>query len=83
MQLDMIQKLDTLTLEEAITSAIEMVDTRNVKTINQKTAKAQVIRDLKSAPSVKEVSRIMWQQYLAGEGLRTQGSACASKYKNI
>lgn len=81
--LEQITDLDRKPLEEARQIAITLVEKRKVNTINQKTAKAQVIRDLQSAPTSAEVSRIMWQQYLASEGLRTSGSAWANKYKNI
>lgn len=81
--LEQITDLDRKPLEEARQIAIALVEKRKANTINQKTAKAQVIRDLESAPNSAEVSRIMWQQYLASEGLRTAGSAWANKYKNI
>lgn len=75
--------LGTMPLSESRKLAIAVVEKRIVKTIKQKTAKAQVIRDLNSAPNSAEVMRIMWQNHLASEGLRTVGSAWKNKYNNI
>lgn len=78
-----VQGIENMPLLEAKEAAKSMVESRPVKTINQKTAKAQVIRDIDSAPTSQEVSRIMWQQLLASEGLRTSGSSWKKKYDNI
>lgn len=78
-----IQGIENMDLSEAKSTAKSMVESRKSRTINQKTAKAQVIRDIENAPSSQEVSRIMWQQLLASEGLRTSGSAWKKKYDNI
>jgi len=78
-----VKSLETLSFEEAKAASVEMVSKREVRTINQKTAKAQIIRDIQNAPSHDEVVRIMWQQYLASQGLRTQGSAWKKKYDSI
>jgi len=78
-----VQGLEKMSLSEAKETAKSMVESRPAKTINQKTAKAQVIRDIESAPTSQEVSRIMWQQLLASEGLRTSGSSWKKKYDNI
>lgn len=78
-----IQGIENMPLAEAKDTAKTMIETRKTRTINQKTAKAQIIRDIDDAPSSQEVSRIMWQQLLASEGLRTSGSAWKKKYDNI
>lgn len=80
---EILNTLETMSLADAQTLAIELVEKRKVNTINQKTAKAQVIRDIQNAPTSAEVMRIMWQQLLASQGLRTAGSAWKQKYDNI
>lgn len=78
-----IQGIENMNLSEAKSAAKSVVESRKPRTINQKTAKAQIIRDIENAPSSQEVSRIMWQQLLASEGLRTSGSTWKKKYDNI
>lgn len=80
---EILNTLETMSLTDAQTLAIELVEKRKANTINQKTAKAQVIRDIQNAPTSAEVMRIMWQQLLASQGLRTSGSAWKKKYDNI
>jgi hypothetical protein len=40
-------------------------------------------RDIQKARSSAEVSRIMWQVYLSGNGLGTVGSQWKSFYKGV
>lgn len=80
---EILNTLETMTLIDAQTLAIELVEKRKVNTIKQKAAKAQIIRDIQSAPTSGEVMRIMWQQLLASQGLRTSGSTWKKKYDNI
>ena len=80
---DFVKSLETLSFEEAKAASVEMVSKRDVRTMSQKTAKAQTIRDIQNAPNRNEVVRIMYQQLLASEGLRTNGSAWKKKYDSI
>lgn len=83
MDSEFVKSLESCTLEKARETSIEVVKERQAKTINQKTARAQIIRDLEHAPNLNEIIRIMYQQLLASEGIRTVGSAWRSKYDNI
>jgi lipopolysaccharide biosynthesis regulator YciM len=80
---DFVKSLESLTFEEAKDASVEMVSKRDVRTMGQKAAKAQTIRDIQNAPNRNEVVRIMYQQLLASEGLRTNGSAWKKKYDSI
>lgn len=80
---DFVKSLESLPFEEAKAASVEMVSKRDVRTMGQKTAKAQTIRDIQNAPNRNEVVRIMYQQLLASEGLRTSGSAWKKKYDSI
>ena len=78
--IDQIQKMPE---DVARSYAISIVEKRNARTINQKTAKNRVIYDLQVAPNKNEIVRIMYNQLLASEGLRTTGSAWGKHYDNI
>jgi hypothetical protein len=78
-----IDRLQTLSEDSARAYAISIIEKRNTRTINQKTAKNRVIYDLQVAPNKNEIVRIMYNQLLASEGLRTTGSAWAKHYDNI
>ena len=78
--MDLIQKMPE---DVARAYAISIIEKRTVRTINQKTAKNRVIYDLQVAPNKNEIVRIMYNQLLASEGLRTTGSAWGKHYDNI
>jgi hypothetical protein len=78
--MDLIQKMPE---DVARAYAISIIEKRTVRTINQKTAKNRVIYDLQVAPDKGEIVRIMYNQLLASEGLRTTGSAWGKHYDNI
>jgi hypothetical protein len=78
--MDLIQKMPE---DVARAYAISIIEKRSARTINQKTAKNRVIYDLQVAPNKNEIVRIMYNQLLASEGLRTTGSAWAKHYDNI
>jgi len=78
--MDLIQKMPE---DVARAYAISIIEKRNARTINQKTAKNRVIYDLQVAPDKAEIIRIMYNQLLASEGLRTTGSAWGKHYDNI
>jgi len=78
-----IDRLQTLSEDSARAYAISIIEKRSARTINQKTAKNRVIYDLQVAPNKNEIVRIMYNQLLTSEGLRTTGSAWAKHYDNI
>ena len=78
-----IDRLQSLSEDSARAYAISIIEKRSARTINQKTAKNRVIYDLQVAPNKNEIVRIMYNQLLASEGLRTTGSAWAKHYDNI
>jgi hypothetical protein len=80
-----VKLLESLPFEEARVEAIELAKTRfkEARTINQKTARAQIVRDLEKAPNKAEVIRIAYMQLLASEGKGTVGSAFRKKHDSI
>ena len=83
MDTKVIDDLNNLSVESAREYGISVIEKRNVRTINQKAAKNRVIYDLQVAPNKNEIVRIMYNQLLASEGLRTAGSAWGKHYENI
>lgn len=69
--MNIIQVIDTYTLSEARKTAVDMITNLKMKNAAKK---VHLIRDLQSAPSSKEISRIMWMTVLAGEGLSSVSS---------
>lgn len=80
-----IKLLESLSFEEARVKAIEISQTRfkEARTINQKTSRAQIIRDMQNAPNKTEIIRIAYMQLLASEGEGTVGSAFRKKHDNV
>jgi hypothetical protein len=80
-----IKLLESLSFEEARVKAIEISQTRfkEARTINQKTSRAQIIRDMQNAPNKTEIIRIAYMQLLASEGKGTVGSAFREKHDNV
>lgn len=62
---EVLRQLETLPHIEARTISLDLI--KGSKTKQPK--KAALIRDLESAPNSKEISRIMWNVLLSGEGL--------------
>ena len=79
MDMDILHSLDKLSLTEAREKAVELIDERKTKKI----VRLALERDIANAPSAAEVSRIMWQVYLSGNGLGTVGSSWKSHYKSF
>ena len=80
-----VKLLESLSFEEARVKAIEISQTRfkEARTINQKTSRAQIIRDMQNAPNKTEIIRIAYMQLLASEGKGTVGSAFRKKHDNV
>ena len=78
MQLEVLQALDKMPLHAARETAIELIDFKKTKTLVMN----KLVRDIDNAPNAAEVSRIMWQVYLSGNGLGTLGSSWKSFYRS-
>lgn len=72
----LLRNLETLSLTEARSICLDIVSETKTKAIK----KAALIRDVNAAPSSAELSRIMWNIMLAGEGLATTNSAWQQMY---
>ena len=80
-----VKNLESMSFAEAQSLAIEVAQKRykEAKTINQKTARAQIVRDLQNARDKNEIIRISYMQLLASEGKGNIGSAFRNKHDNI
>ena len=76
MQLEVLQSLDKMSLTAAQESAIKLIDPKKTKKIVMN----RLMNDIEKAPSAAEVSRIMWQVYLSGNGMPTIGSKWKKHY---
>lgn len=76
MDLKKLQRLDKLTLDESRALAVTLIDPKKTK----KLVMNRLQHDISKAPSATEVSRIMWQVYLSGNGLSTVGSKWKKTY---
>ena len=74
---DLLRDIERMDCSEARAQCINMVEETSTKP-NKKQA---LIRDIEEAPNSKELSRIMWNVLLAGEGLSTMNSNWQRKYK--
>ena len=79
MDMEKLQPLDNLPLTEAQETATSLIDRRKTR----KVVAMGLERDIQKARSSAEVSRIMWQVYLSGNGLGTVGSQWKSFYKGV
>jgi hypothetical protein len=73
---ELLRQIESMQCPEARTICLDLI--KNSKTKEPK--KSALIRDLESAPSSKELSRIMWNVLLAGEGMAISTSAWQSQY---
>jgi hypothetical protein len=73
---DLLRNIETMVHSEATKLCVELVDNSNTRPIK----KAALIRDIKEAPNSSELSRIMWNVLLSGEGLITLGSSWQKMY---
>jgi len=76
MNMEQLQSLDKLPLNESREVAVTLIDPKKTKNI----VRNRLEHDISKAPSSKEVSRIMWQVYLSGNGLATVGSKWKKTY---
>ena len=76
MQLEVLQSLDKMSLAAAQEAAIKLIDPKKTKKLVQN----RLEYDISKAPSAAEVSRIMWQIYLSGNGMPTMGSKWKKHY---
>ena len=76
MDISVLQQLDKMDLSAARVAALELLDPKKTK----KLVMDRLTLDLEKAPTSIEVSRIMWQCYLSGNGMPTIGSAWKKKY---
>jgi len=79
MNIEVLQTLDKLPLAEARAQAATLIDFKKTKKIVVNRLKY----DINKAPNSVEVSRIMWQVYLSGNGLGTVGSTWKKHYKDM
>ena len=80
-----VKLLESLPFDEARTTAVEAANTfyKEARTINQKTSRMNIVRDLQNAPNKSEVIRISYMQLLASEGFGNIGSTFRKKHDNI
>jgi len=74
---EMLRAIEGMNCEDARSQCVDLIQ----KTSTRETRKNALLRDIKSAPNSKELSRIMWNVMLAGEGLATTNSAWQRSYK--
>ena len=79
MNIEKLRSLDTLPIETARVTAVSLIDKKKTKKI----VVNRLERDIQSAPSAAEISRIMWQVYLGGSGMATVGSSWKKFYKGV
>lgn len=80
-----VKTIESLSFEDARDAAVEVAQDyyKKARTINQKTSRMNIVRDLKNAPNKAEVIRISYMQLLAADGLGTVNSAFRKLHKNI
>lgn len=76
MDMNILQKLDKLPLNEARFAAVNLIDPKKTK----KLVRNRLEYDISKARNPAEVSRIMWQVYLSGNGLATVDSSWKKHY---
>jgi hypothetical protein len=78
MDITTLQNLDKMTLSAAKEAAVSLIDVRKTK----KLVLNRLRHDISKAPTAAEVSRIMWQVYMSGNGMGTIGSAWKKHYRS-
>jgi hypothetical protein len=78
MDITTLQNLDKMTLSAAQEAAVSLIDVRKTK----KLVLNRLQHDISKAPTAAEVSRIMWQVYMSGNGMGTIGSAWKKHYRS-
>jgi ATP phosphoribosyltransferase len=72
----LLRSIETMVHSEARIICLDLIKKSNTKVLK----KAALIRDIEAAPNSKELSRIMWNVLLAGEGLAISTSAWQTQY---
>ena len=80
-----VKTLEALPFEEARIAAVEVAQDyfKQARTINQKTARMNIVRVLENAPNKAEIIRISYMQLLAADGLGTVNSAFRKLHSNV
>lgn len=79
MNIDALRSLDKLPLDTAKEVAVSLINVTKTKRL----VLERLQRDIASAWSPAEVSRIMWQVYMSGTGLGTIGSAWKKHFREL
>lgn len=74
---DVLRQIERMDCSEARSQCLTMIE----GTSTRASRKQALIRDIQAAPNSRELSRIMWNVMLAGEGLSTTNSAWQRTYK--
>ena len=72
----LLQQLDSMDHNEAIAHCKDIIESTKTKA----NKRAALLRDIDASPNVSELSRIMWNVLLAGEGLVTINSQWQKQY---
>ena len=80
---DIIRKLESMPLEKARQTAINLMESWNPKKIQGKASKNRVIFDIKKAFTSADICVIMYRLQLAQEGLATVNSKWKQHYRNV
>jgi hypothetical protein len=72
----LLREIETMSHAEARTICLDLIKSSKTKALK----KMALIRDIESAPNPKELSRIMWNVLLAGEGMAISTSAWQAQY---
>ena len=80
---DIIRKLESMPLEKARQTAIDLMESWNPKRIQGKASKNRVIFDIKKAFTSADICVIMYRLQLAQEGLATVNSKWKQHYRNV
>lgn len=80
---DIIRKLESMPLEKARQTAIDLMESWDPKKIQGKASKNRVIFDIKKAFTSADICSIMYRLQLAQEGLGTVNSKWKQHYRNI
>lgn len=74
---DVLRNIENMDLSLAIETSVTIIEHSKTK----QSKKHALIYDIREAPTSREVSRIMWNAALAGQGLHTTNSRWQKAYK--
>lgn len=72
----MLQGIDRMDLSEARITCKGIIEDTSTK----EKKKAALLRDIDASPTSQDLSRMMWNVYLAGEGLYIGGSSWQNRF---